>query len=288
MPCKVIPFPAAGSARSAAESILARHHIVLEVGRSRYEVDVLGFVKPLAAGQAPAGSGTDARRTTSPVSEGRPATVVQVVQWSRSLRHGWLVTLRLEGRRQQWEEHWRELGISMPAADTRDHKVKNSLAIGRRQSDESSCAESAQKEENMTNAESRDTTPDVGATGGTAATKPARSPRRPTPAKGASKKHKGPTARRTASRKAHRQTGRKVAKTAAVGRDKKPRAHSKGAAILELIGRAKGATLSEIMQATSWQAHSVRGFLSTAAKKHGLQIESTKSESGDRVYRIQK
>ena len=42
------------------------------------------------------------------------------------------------------------------------------------------------------------------------------------------------------------------------------------------------------MKATSWQAHSVRGFLSTAAKKHGLKIESTKTDAGDRVYQIKK
>jgi len=30
------------------------------------------------------------------------------------------------------------------------------------------------------------------------------------------------------------------------------------------------------------------GFLSTAAKKHGLKIESTKTEAGDRVYQIKK
>jgi len=65
-----------------------------------------------------------------------------------------------------------------------------------------------------------------------------------------------------------------------------PRPESKGAKILEMIGRAKGATLAEIMKATDWQAHSVRGFLSTAAKKHGLKIESTKTESGDRLYKI--
>ena len=29
------------------------------------------------------------------------------------------------------------------------------------------------------------------------------------------------------------------------------------------------------------------GILSTAAKKHGLKIESTKTEAGDRVYQIQ-
>ena len=67
-----------------------------------------------------------------------------------------------------------------------------------------------------------------------------------------------------------------------------PRAESKGAKILDLIGRAKGATLAELMQATGWQAHSVRGFLSTAAKKKRLKIDSSKSESGNRVYRAAK
>jgi hypothetical protein len=55
-----------------------------------------------------------------------------------------------------------------------------------------------------------------------------------------------------------------------------------------LIGRPKGASLAEIQKATDWQAHSVRGFLSTAAKKHGLKIESSKTEAGDRVYQIKK
>jgi hypothetical protein len=32
----------------------------------------------------------------------------------------------------------------------------------------------------------------------------------------------------------------------------------------------------------------VRGFLSTARKKHGPKIESTKTEAGDRVYSIKK
>ena len=54
-----------------------------------------------------------------------------------------------------------------------------------------------------------------------------------------------------------------------------------------MVGRAKGATLAEIMKATGWQPHSVRGFLSTAAKKRGLKIESAKNEA-DRVYKIGK
>jgi hypothetical protein len=67
-----------------------------------------------------------------------------------------------------------------------------------------------------------------------------------------------------------------------------PRAESKGGKILEMIGRAKGATLAEIMKATDWQAHSVRGFISVAAKKQGIKIESAKNEAGDRVYRTAK
>jgi len=67
-----------------------------------------------------------------------------------------------------------------------------------------------------------------------------------------------------------------------------PRAESKGAKILEMIGRAKGATLSEIMKATDWQAHSVRGFISTAGKKHSVTIESAKNDAGERVYKTGK
>jgi hypothetical protein len=42
------------------------------------------------------------------------------------------------------------------------------------------------------------------------------------------------------------------------------------------------------MAATEWQAHGVRGFISTAAKKHGLKIESTRIEAGERTYEIAK
>ncbi len=46
--------------------------------------------------------------------------------------------------------------------------------------------------------------------------------------------------------------------------------------------------LVDSMKNTNWQAHSVRGFISTAGKKHGVQIESSKNEAGDRLYRIAK
>jgi hypothetical protein len=105
------------------------------------------------------------------------------------------------------------------------------------------------------------------------------------PKKGAPKAKKGAKA---AKPKKEAKAGKKAAKPAHAKEASTPRAESKGAKILALIGRPKGATLAEIQNATDWQAHSVRGFLSTAAKKHGLKIESTRTEAGDRVYQIRK
>src|SRR5437868_566140 len=63
---------------------------------------------------------------------------------------------------------------------------------------------------------------------------------------------------------------------------------SKTATMLELLTRKGGATLNELMAATEWQAHSVRGFLSgTVRKKMGLKIESRKTAAGERAYSIQ-
>jgi hypothetical protein len=105
--------------------------------------------------------------------------------------------------------------------------------------------------------------------------------------KGAPKAKKGAKGKAKASAKKESKAAKK-AKPAQAKEASAPRAESKGAKILALIGRPKGASLAEIQKATDWQAHSVRGFLSTAAKKHGLKIESTKTEAGDRVYQIKK
>jgi Protein of unknown function (DUF3489) len=40
------------------------------------------------------------------------------------------------------------------------------------------------------------------------------------------------------------------------------------------------------MKATNWQAHSVRGSVSTLGKKLGFRVESSRQEDQDRVYRI--
>src|SRR5205814_2232519 len=57
--------------------------------------------------------------------------------------------------------------------------------------------------------------------------------------------------------------------------------------VISLLQRQDGATLQELMSATGWQAHSVRGFLSgTLRKKLGLTIERTTRTSGDTTYQI--
>jgi len=59
------------------------------------------------------------------------------------------------------------------------------------------------------------------------------------------------------------------------------------AKVLDLLKRSGGATLKEIMKATGWQAHSVRGFLSsTLRKKMKLMVTSTKAEDGERSYSV--
>ena len=62
---------------------------------------------------------------------------------------------------------------------------------------------------------------------------------------------------------------------------------SKKAEVLGLLQRKGGATLAEIMKATGWQAHSVRGFISGAlGKKMGLTVGSARREDGERVYTL--
>jgi hypothetical protein len=63
---------------------------------------------------------------------------------------------------------------------------------------------------------------------------------------------------------------------------------SKTAHVLELLKRPGGATCKELMKATAWLPHSVRGFLSgTVRKKMGLTVTSTKVQDGERTYSVQ-
>ena len=63
---------------------------------------------------------------------------------------------------------------------------------------------------------------------------------------------------------------------------------NKKAEVIALMKRAKGVTLSEIMETIGWQAHTVRGFVSILGSKSDSKIESTKTEAGERTYRIAK
>ncbi|MCL5742471.1 MAG: DUF3489 domain-containing protein [Acidobacteria bacterium] len=67
----------------------------------------------------------------------------------------------------------------------------------------------------------------------------------------------------------------------------KARQGSKKAIILTMLRHPEGATLTQIMEATHWQPHTVRGFISGAiGKQLGLTVESTRTEKGERRYRI--
>jgi hypothetical protein len=58
--------------------------------------------------------------------------------------------------------------------------------------------------------------------------------------------------------------------------------------VLTLLSRREGATIPEIMEATNWQQHSVRGFLAgTVKKKLGFTLTSKKAHGELRRYRIE-
>lgn len=65
------------------------------------------------------------------------------------------------------------------------------------------------------------------------------------------------------------------------------RAGTKQAQIIALLQRPEGASIAEIVEATGWLAHSVRGLISGGLKKKlGLQITSVKEQGRGSVYRI--
>jgi hypothetical protein len=68
---------------------------------------------------------------------------------------------------------------------------------------------------------------------------------------------------------------------------KAPTADSKTAVVLGLLRRKQGVTMPELIEATGWQVHSVRGFLSgTIRKKMGLAVESS-NEGDQRSHSIE-
>jgi len=62
--------------------------------------------------------------------------------------------------------------------------------------------------------------------------------------------------------------------------------NSKLDTLVALLRTPGGATIQELMAATSWQAHSVRGAIAGMLKKKGHSIASEKVD-GTRRYRIE-
>ncbi|MBN9533297.1 MAG: DUF3489 domain-containing protein [Alphaproteobacteria bacterium] len=62
--------------------------------------------------------------------------------------------------------------------------------------------------------------------------------------------------------------------------------NSKLGTLLALLRREEGSTVAEMVKATGWQPHSIRGALSgTVRKKLGLELQSSKIDRV-RIYRI--
>lgn len=65
-----------------------------------------------------------------------------------------------------------------------------------------------------------------------------------------------------------------------------PKRKTKSDTVLALLTRSRGATINEMMKATGWQSHSVRGFLAgNVKKKLSRNLVSEPNERG-RIYRI--
>jgi len=70
------------------------------------------------------------------------------------------------------------------------------------------------------------------------------------------------------------------------GQVRKSRPDTKQTQLVAMLQKPEGASLDEIVAATGWQAHTVRGAIAGALKKRlGLTVTSDKVEGRGRVYR---
>jgi hypothetical protein len=104
--------------------------------------------------------------------------------------------------------------------------------------------------------------------------------------KGASKKKGAPKAKKGAKAAAPKK-GTKAPRVRAPKGETEERTNKK-AEVIAMMKRAKGATLAEIVQATGWQKHTVRGFVSILGSKGEEKVESSKNAAGERSYKIAK
>ncbi|WP_108502786.1 DUF3489 domain-containing protein [Paracoccus indicus] len=74
---------------------------------------------------------------------------------------------------------------------------------------------------------------------------------------------------------------------AAAPKARTPREGTKQATLIAMLRAPDGATIEEIMAATGWQSHTVRGAMAGALKKKlGLEVTSEKMDGRGRVYRL--
>ena len=116
-------------------------------------------------------------------------------------------------------------------------------------------------------------------------------------AKTQSRKTPSRSARATTRAKSARRASTKTAKVAAVKKISsapaqsldqpvKHRAGSKQARVIEMLMKPEGTTIDDIMKATDWQQHSVRGFFAgVIRKKLKLTLTSEAAEAG-RIYKV--
>lgn len=68
---------------------------------------------------------------------------------------------------------------------------------------------------------------------------------------------------------------------------RKVRTGTKQAMLIDMLRSPEGATIAEIVAATGWQPHTVRGaFAGALKKKLGLEVTSEKVDGRGRIYRI--
>ena len=71
------------------------------------------------------------------------------------------------------------------------------------------------------------------------------------------------------------------------GAPRKTREGTKQEQLIAMLRRKEGATIAQIVEATGWQPHTVRGaFAGALKKKLGLNVTSEKAGDGDRIYRL--
>jgi hypothetical protein len=82
------------------------------------------------------------------------------------------------------------------------------------------------------------------------------------------------------------QTPPETPAAAPAAKPRRAREDSKQATVIRMLQRPEGATLDQLVEATGWQKHTVRGCLAGALKKKlGMTLTSAKESGGDRVYR---